>query len=196
MDEVNKNRLVITKLIQETQRGSITWQAIIDENIVLPYEGEVIDKVYLTEYKGTRFRIFRFRYKDFESDLMNFSYSSAIRLEILDKNDNLDWDFPTDNSLDDLYETIRYKVADVNRLFDDILGLEIIKAEYRTNKKSCDITNILKSKIENNELHILASNDIAGDPDYGTVKTLKIKYYYLGKLFEKEIKENQMLDIP
>ncbi len=196
MDEANKNGMVITKLIQETQRGTIIWQPKKDQKIILPFDGEVIGKVYLTQYKGTNFRMFRFRYKDFESDLLTYYYDSAIRLEILDENGDLDWDFPSDNSLNDLYETVRYKVAGVNKLIDNILGLEIIKAEYRTNKKSIDVTKKLSSRIQNNELHVVISNEIAGDPDSGTPKTLKIKYYYEGQLYEMEIREGEKLDIP
>jgi len=197
MDDLNKNSLVITKLIQETQRGTIIWESSTDKTgITLPFDGEVIDKIYISTLNDVRFRIFRFRFKEFDSDLVNFYFESSIRLEIIDNDGFSEWEFPSDNSLNDLYEAVRYKVADVNKLIDNILGIFIIKAEYKTNKKSVDISRQLTEKILNNELHIIVTNEIAGDPDPGMVKSLKIKYYYQGKLYEQEIKEGQRLDIP
>lgn len=196
MLEINKNRLVITKLIQETQKGNIAWESNANVEITLPHEGEVVDKVYFGSYKDKNFRIYRYRYREYTEEFDTLYWTSSIKLEILDEDDHPEWEFPSDNSLNDLYEAVRYKVADVASLIDDILGLEIIKAEYGSNRKSIDITSKLNEKIEDSELHIKVSNNIAGDPDPNVVKTLKIKYLYQGKTYEKEIKENLNLDIP
>jgi len=196
MNELDKNRLLMTKLIQETQKDTLIWHSSSDKNIVLSFDGEIVDKIYTTTFKGTRFRLFRFKYKDYDSSLVSYFYQSAVRLDIIDYNDNAEWSFPLDNSLNDLYETVRFKVSNVDNIIDDLLGIEIIKAEYLTSKKSIDVTKRLNDLIVNNELHIVVSNEIAGDPEYGSIKTLKIKYFYKGKFYEKEIKEGQRLDIP
>jgi|GEM_PF-1907632 len=199
MNEIDKNRLVITKLIQETQKGSIIWNSYVDEEIKLIDEGEVIDKVYTTEYKNRKFRMFRYKYKEYGGGFLGPDkdyWRSDVKLEILDKFDYPEWEFPSDNSLNDLYETVRYKVANVKSLFDDILGLEIIKATYETSKKNIDITVQLRALIANNELTVIASNEIGGDPDPGTPKTLKIKYEFKGDTKEKIFNEGQVIKLP
>jgi hypothetical protein len=196
MSETNKYRLLITKLMQETQRDNVKWRSEANQNIKLPFEAEVIDKIYLTNYKGTNFRMFKFKYKQILLPQQTYSWYPAVRLEIVDYNENAEWSFPVDNVLNDLYEIVRYKTANIGALIDNILGIDIIKAEYGTNKKSLDITKQLTTSIHNNELHVLVSNDIAGDPDEGTPKFLKVKYSYQGKIFEKEIPEGTTFNIP
>jgi len=56
--------------------------------------------------------------------------------------------------------------------------LNILKAEYKTENKSIDVTDKLKKMVKDNQLNIIASNDLAGDPDPGIVKVLKIDYQF------------------
>lgn len=74
--------------------------------------------------------------------------------------------------------------------------LEIIKAEYWTPKARFDITEELKRKIADNKLEIIASNDIKGDPDPGTVKKLSIEYKFNGITLIKEFTEGDNVVIP
>lgn len=199
MNEIDKNRLVITKLIQETQRGSILWDSYVDDEIKLSDEGEVIGKIYSTEYKSRNFRMFKYKYKEYSGGMFTpakESWHSDVKLEILDNFNYPEWEFPSDNSLNDLYETVRYKDADVKSLIDDILGFEIIKATYESVKKSIDVTVQLRNKIVNNELKIIVSNEIGGDPDPGTIKVLKIKYEFKGTQVEKSFDEGQDVKLP
>ena len=188
MNEIDKNKLAITKLIQETQKELIQWFSYYKKDISLPHDGEVVGKIYITKYKNRNFRLFRYKYKDYSSDFETFYWESEVKLEIVDDKGDSEWEFPIDNSLHDLYEAVRYKVADINTLIDEILGIQIVKAIYGTSKKAVDVTNELINKIENEELHIIASNDIAGDPDPGILKVLKITYRIKGKTFFKEVK--------
>ena len=199
MSEIDKKTLVITKLIQETQRGSIFWDSFITDTIKLSNEGEIIGKVYLTEYKNIKFRLYRYTFKEIKGGFFE-TYSerqlSDVKLEILDQYGDLDWEFPSDNSLEDLYEAVRYKVANVKGLFDEILGLEIINATYESSTKSLDITIKIKELVVKNELRVIVSNNIAGDPDPGNVKILRIKYEINGSTKEKTYNEGQEVKIP
>jgi len=76
------------------------------------------------------------------------------------------------------------------------LRLEILKAEYWTPKKRLDVTEELRKMIINNKLKTIASNKIKGDPDYGTVKRLSIKYKLDGIKITKEYKERDEVIIP
>ena len=73
---------------------------------------------------------------------------------------------------------IRIKKKDKNKLI-------IVEAKYGIEDKYIDVTDKLNQMIVNNKLNIIASNDLAGDPIFGKVKELRIKY----KINEYEIKE-------
>jgi glycerol-3-phosphate cytidylyltransferase-like family protein len=74
--------------------------------------------------------------------------------------------------------------------------LEIIKAEYWTQKAKLDVTEELRKKIVDNKLETIASNDIKGDPDKKTVKKLTIEYKFDGITITKEFREGQKVVIP
>lgn len=75
-------------------------------------------------------------------------------------------------------------------------SLVILKAIYGTAKGSADVTAKLNSLIKNNALNTVASNELAGDPDFGTVKTLQIQYSMNGTQFTKTYKENDSVILP
>lgn len=68
--------------------------------------------------------------------------------------------------------------------------LEIIKAIYGTQKAEYDVTEELNNRIVDNKLEIVASNEIAGDPDPGTEKKLIIQYRINGITITKEFREH------
>jgi hypothetical protein len=74
--------------------------------------------------------------------------------------------------------------------------LEIIKAMYYTNKKGFDITEELRDMVIEDRLETVASNEIKGDPDPGTVKKLNVTYKYNGLTVVKEFTEQDNIIIP
>jgi hypothetical protein len=74
--------------------------------------------------------------------------------------------------------------------------LEIGKAQYWTAKEGIDVTEELKKMIVDNKLETIASNDIKGDPDVGTVKTLSIEYKCNGVTLRKDFTEGERVVIP
>lgn len=70
--------------------------------------------------------------------------------------------------------------------------LKIISAFYDT----LDVTDILNSKIENDQLNVQASNSIFTDPNYGIFKELKVKYEYNNEVNQISINENEFLSLP
>jgi hypothetical protein len=65
-----------------------------------------------------------------------------------------------------------------------------------TERKSVDVTQVLKKMIANNKLVVRASNALAGDPDPGVVKTLKISYRIGRKTRSVTIREGEEISIP
>ncbi len=76
--------------------------------------------------------------------------------------------------------------------------LEIISAKYGTPQtdKLTDVTELLVTKIVNNRLTITASNDLAGDPDPGIVKSLTILYRIGQRQMQATIMEGVTHTIP
>jgi hypothetical protein len=67
--------------------------------------------------------------------------------------------------------------------------LKIIKAAYWTPRASVDVTEELRKRSVGDKLEAIASNEIKGDPDYGTVKKLTIEYKFDGITETKKFTE-------
>lgn len=63
------------------------------------------------------------------------------------------------------------------------------------NPGTIDVTSIIKSKVENGYLTIIADNRLAGDPAVGVVKVLRIVYSVGSENFVTYAAENQILKI-
>ena len=73
----------------------------------------------------------------------------------------------------------------------------ITEVRYGSNANSIDVTHQYIEKVRNDRLDIVISNEIAGnDPDPGVQKNLRIIYFYDGKRFEREFKENARIQLP
>ncbi len=75
--------------------------------------------------------------------------------------------------------------------------LKIIKAEYGTflPEGIIDVTDIVKSKVTSDGVHLSASNGLFTDPAGGSVKELRVEYELAGKLYELTVDENKQDDI-
>ena len=59
-----------------------------------------------------------------------------------------------------------------------------------------DVTSQLKAAVKNNALSVVVGNDIAGDPAYNTVKSLRIEYSIDGVKRTRTLAEKETLRIP
>ena len=74
--------------------------------------------------------------------------------------------------------------------------LEILSAIYKTSQKEIDVTPAVRQRVVDNKLTIMSSNEIAGDPDPGVVKTLVINYRIGRNNSEVKVTEGDTLTIP
>lgn len=112
----------IIKLNKDTARGKVAWTTIASSYVVLAHDGEVIGKVYRTPIGNKYFQLFRYRYKDYSMDFDSLYWSSQVQLEITDISGTQEWEFPHDNALNDLYETVRLKSGNVDDLLSSFLN--------------------------------------------------------------------------
>lgn len=188
---------LVLRLIKLTSHNEIKWEPSNVYSPELPNGEIVLDKMYTTHLTNGRFRIYRYKFKVWV-DEDRFEWSQRIRLELIDKGNFTEYEFVYENSMNDLYDIVREQASNVSSILDEILGLglDILEARYYTSVKTSDVTELVREKIENNKLAILASNDIFGDPHPGVVKKLLIKYKYAGETLTKEVGEGETLRIP
>jgi len=75
--------------------------------------------------------------------------------------------------------------------------LHINNAIYGKNGRGMNVTNKLRSMIQNNTLNIKVNNgNMGGDPNVGADKYLAVKYTYQGRTMSKVVKEGDRLQLP
>ena len=74
--------------------------------------------------------------------------------------------------------------------------LEILKAEYWTDKARMDVTGELRDRIRGDSLKARAGNDIKGDPEFGQTKHLTIEYKFAGVTMTNEFREGDTMVLP
>jgi len=75
--------------------------------------------------------------------------------------------------------------------------LVIRSATYGAGETQKDVTEVLKSKVQQGKLQLEVTNDnLGGDPVQNVVKTLSVTYSYAGEARSQEITEHKMLSLP
>jgi hypothetical protein len=75
-------------------------------------------------------------------------------------------------------------------------ALVINDATYGTQKNKIDVTKTLNAMIVNNELTVIASNSLAGDPEPGSPKMLIVAFRYHGIQLTRAAMEGYELKLP
>jgi len=78
----------------------------------------------------------------------------------------------------------------------DADGFQILSAQYGGEGKWVDVTRKVRARVHDGVLVIKASNEIAGDPAYGILKVLRVKYRFKGVEQQTECAEGQVLHLP
>jgi hypothetical protein len=75
--------------------------------------------------------------------------------------------------------------------------LQITRAEYGANNRYADVTNWLKSQVQNGRLYTRVNDDtMGGDPAQGAAKALRVQYMYGGRSQQVVVNQNDQLDLP
>jgi len=113
---------LIVKLNKMTQGGELGWSSH-NLKLTLDYQEEIVDKVYRTSYKDKYFRLFKYRSRHYTDEDV-FHWITGWRMEITDENYNAEWRFPEERAISDLYDSVRYQIANVDDLINDLLSDE------------------------------------------------------------------------
>lgn len=74
--------------------------------------------------------------------------------------------------------------------------LEILEADYGTDRTNMDVSAELNDRIRSGSLKIIASNQLAGDPDFGHVKSLTVVYRFGGAIQTNQFREGDVVILP
>ena len=73
---------------------------------------------------------------------------------------------------------------------------EILEAGYGTDRTNMDVSAELGDRIRGGRLKIIASNQLAGDPDLGNVKSLTVVYRFGGAIQTNQFREGDVVLLP
>ena len=75
-------------------------------------------------------------------------------------------------------------------------SFEILEASYGTDHTNLDVSAALNDRIRNGGLKMVANNNLAGDPDYGNVKSLTVVYRFGGTVLTNQFREGDIVVLP
>lgn len=75
-------------------------------------------------------------------------------------------------------------------------GLTIVSAFYGKGRRKVDVAQALASRIVGGRLFVHASNELGGDPAYGVVKKLTVRYVWRGRRHVRSVAEHDGLALP
>ena len=168
------------------------WQKIEELSRKLMTESD--QKESISNSVGFQIRFLSHKIAKDETEFLRIRELLQIRNKILHENfkvSNKDFQKYV-NFADELIDRLEISY---NKQPKEITSLKVIKALYGTPKNSVDATKLLNLLINNNRLEFIANNELAGDPDVGTIKNLAITYEINGKVYNKIYKEGDKVII-
>ena len=120
MKDVDKITKSIATLLQQTQDGSLTWEAGRPPRSLSMPTDKIIDIVYVST-KGERcLRLYPFKTKDYDGDL--YHWEDGVTLEVSDESESSWWQFPHNPIIWDLLEAVRFKTVEVEGFIDGLIS--------------------------------------------------------------------------
>lgn len=132
MNENNKDKasLVVSKILRETQEGSIKWSIFYNNKSDIQSDDDtfVIGNVYVTHIDTKDFRIYRFKLKIetspfYTTNKEELKWRHCYRLELYNSTTGRsEWIFPNTNAIYDLYEVVCTQVSGINDFLSKYLN--------------------------------------------------------------------------
>lgn len=121
MTDENKIAKAIAAIIQQTQDGTLEWQAVSPPPIDLTKGTEdIVQNVYLANKEGRLLRLFPFKTKFYRDEDM-WVWVDDVALELSDYEHTAWWRFPAHHIVQDLLEAVRFKTVGVDEFIDRML---------------------------------------------------------------------------
>ncbi|GAB3467166.1 hypothetical protein GCM10027321_34300 [Massilia terrae] len=122
-DADDKTTTLIVKLNRLTSLGEINWRVEPPPRTIVRRIDDHIPVFLRTLYKDRQLGLFQQRYQTYDDERDRFYWSERVVLAILDSNDEVLLEIANNSSaLNDLFDTVRRKVADVDSIIDDLIS--------------------------------------------------------------------------
>lgn len=123
LDSDEKITAFLVQLNKLTSLGRMQWEVTEVPASILRGTDDCIPVFMAVTYKGKRFGLFQQRYQLYDGNHDRHYWIDRILFVILSYDDKVLWATTTHSSaLNDLFETVRRKVADVDGVIDEILS--------------------------------------------------------------------------
>ena len=110
----------ITRLNRQTKEGEVSWVTNHRRNIPLSSSEVLVGNTYSAEVNSRELLLYRFQARSYY-DEDAYHWIDGYRLEMIDDKGNSEWTFPGDNSIYDLYETVRFVTSNVGSFISDYI---------------------------------------------------------------------------
>jgi hypothetical protein len=121
MAEPDKFIRVVAKLNELTQEGKIHWTVVPHPEALDLGRDKPVTVVYEAPYKDKCLRIYREEYK-YWYDENRYTWSDRIVLAFTEKNGQNAWEFPDVPGLADLFDSVRYQKAEVDKFIREVFS--------------------------------------------------------------------------
>ncbi|WP_047547414.1 hypothetical protein [Psychroserpens sp. Hel_I_66] len=113
----------VLKLNDLTKADEIKWKLWTIPIDSLSGMERLIGNPYVTVVSDKKFRIYKYEFRHY-TDEDNWDWVPRCRLEFIDENGKGGWQFPDDERIVDLMETVLFKVSGASDFFDNFLADE------------------------------------------------------------------------
>lgn len=133
-EKQDKQLEAIGKIISLTRNDSIKWTATNAGSVPRKTNDDIIESVYLTEYKGKILRIYLRRFRGVKvmktlgmlmgapTSPEDLRWYSEIILDIANESNESLWEFPKEEVLNDLLKLIKFKTSGAEDLINNLLN--------------------------------------------------------------------------
>lgn len=110
----------ILKLNDKTKENEIKWTSWTFTIDSLTGLEKLIGNAYFTKVNDKRLRCYQYESRHYY-DEEQFDWVPHYRLEFVDGNGKMEWQFPEESVIADLYESIQFKVSGASDFFTSFL---------------------------------------------------------------------------
>jgi hypothetical protein len=115
---------LLVKLNRITSLDQLKWTVCEPPGSIQDGRDDVIALFLRASYKDQFFCLYERRSPNYESEHDTIYWAEQPVFAILDNKDRVLWEAPWSSALGDLFETVRKKVANIDKLLDDLLSDE------------------------------------------------------------------------
>src|ERR1700712_1059783 len=113
MIDEQKTSRAISNINKLTATDKIIWKTRLhSSDITLAGEEKIVGPIYESQFDNRPLRLFKYS-ETVQTDEFDFRQFSFVRLSVLDNTGQSVWDFPKNRGLEDLYESVRFKVSGI-----------------------------------------------------------------------------------